>query len=162
MFKKLSIFAIALFLLGGSTLAFAWWDNLEDTEEDVEVGVGEGVTLTVDLEEQTEGDLVPEGVVMKEDDITEVDVDFTVTLDQDDLVDPLNLNVDITDKEVGGDADGADLVNAAIDQPETIQNEDEDVVITVSLDEPENEDEYDAIAKQDITFDVEFEATQQD
>jgi len=86
----------------------------------------------------------------------------TQRFDQDDLVDPLNLNVDITDKEVGGDADGADLVNAAIDQPETIQNEDEDVVITVTLDEPENEDEYDVIAKQDITFDVEFEATQQD
>ena len=62
MLKKLSfIFVIAL-LLGGSALAFAWWDNLEQTETNQELEIGQGVRLTV-ADETTSGQglLVPQG-----------------------------------------------------------------------------------------------------
>ncbi len=161
MIKKLSIITIALFLFGGSTLAFAWWDSLE-TAETVEVGIGEGVTISVDLDEQTDGVLVPEGVVMKDDDITEAEIDFTVILDRTDLVEELDLLVTIDNVEIDGDDTNAGLVGTSISNPGIIQNDPVEVTITVTLDEPVDETQYDAVANKDITFDVTFEAQQQD
>ncbi len=161
MFKKLTIVVIALFLFGGSALAFAWWDSLE-TNEDVTIGVGEGVTISVNLDEQTEGDLVPEGVVMKDEDVTEVDIDFTVTLDRTDLAEELDLLVNIDNIEIDGVDTHAGLVQTSIDNPGTIQNAPVEVTVTVTLDEPADQSTYDEGANKDITFDVTFEAQQQD
>ncbi len=162
MFKKLSVIAIVLFLLGGSVIAFAWWDSLT-ADEDVTIGVGEGVTISVNLDEQTDGVLVPAGVVMKEGDVTEVDVEFTVNLDDtEDIIAPLDFIVTITNVEIGGEAIHAGLVNTSISASETIQNDPVEVTITVTLDMPESEVAYNAVATEDITFDVTFEASIQE
>ena len=160
--KKILALLLVVLVFSGSALAFAWWDNLETTEEDVTIGIGEGVTISVDLDEKTDGNLVPSGVVMKEDDVTEVEIDFIVTLDSTDLVDPLDLNVTIDNIEIGGSVANANLVNAEVKtNPGTIQNAPVTVVLTVTLNEPTDETEYDAVANQAITFDVTFEAEQQ-
>lgn len=158
--KKVLALVLIVLALGGSTLAFAWWDNLETTQNNITVGVGEGVTISVDLEDQTAGTLVPSGVVMKTGDVTEVEVEFEVSLDQTNLLSALSLNVDVLNIEIDGDATYASLVNTSIDNPGSIQNDNVTVTITITLDMPDNQTEYDAVANKNITFDVTFTASQ--
>ena len=154
--KLLLAFAIVL-MVGGSALAFAWWDRLE-AENNVTIGVGQGVTVSVNLDEQTTGNLVPTGAIMKTGDVNEVDVEFTVSLS----VDPeqlLNLNVATSNVLIGGEPGNAGLVNTSVTNPGTIQNVPVTVIITVTLNEPANQTEYDDIINQNITFNVTFTAS---
>lgn len=48
MFKKLTFAFLALFLIGGSTMAFAWWDNLRVEETEQSLLLGEGVRIELD------------------------------------------------------------------------------------------------------------------
>ncbi len=156
--KLLLAFAIVL-MFGGSALAFAWWDNLETTENDVTIGVGEGVTVSVNLDSQTAGTLVPAGAVPKTGDVTEVVVAFTVSLDSTALQNPLDLAVVVDNVLIGGETTNAGLVNTVVVNPGTIQNTPVEVTVTVTLDEPASEAIYDLIKNQDITFDVTFTAS---
>jgi len=160
--KKLFALLLVVFLFGGSTMAFAWWDQLETTDENITIGVGEGVTISVNLDEQTQGSLVPNGVVMKTNDITEVEVKYTVNLDSSDINEALNFDVSVINKEIGGSDTYKSLVDIDVVSDSTIQNESVDVTLTVTLNMPSNQTEYDAIVNQNITFDVQFNATQQD
>ena len=160
--KKLFALLLVVFLFGGSTMAFAWWDQLETTDENITIGVGEGVTISVNLDEQTQGSLVPNGVVMKTNDITEVEVKYTVNLDSNDINEALNFDVSVINLEIGGLDTYKSLVDIVVVSDSTIQNESVDVTLTVTLNMPSNQTEYDAIVNQNITFDVQFNATQQD
>ena len=160
MFKKVLFVVLAVVLFGGSALAFAWWDNLEVAENDVTIGIGQGVTISVNLDEQTTGVLVPSGVVLKTGDVTEVDVEFTVSLDSTDLLNALDLEVLVTNIQIGGSTANAGLVNVVVTNPGTIQNSPAEVTITVTLDMPGSQAVYDAIINEDITFDVTFTASQ--
>ena len=160
--KKLFALLLVVFLFGGSTMAFAWWDQLETTDENITIGVGEGVTISVNLDEQTQGSLVPNGVVMKTNDITEVEVKYTVNLDSNDINEALNFDVSVINLEIGGLDTYKSLVDIIVVSDSTIQNESVDVTLTVTLNMPSNQTEYDAIVNQNITFDVQFNATQQD
>lgn len=161
MIKKLVFALLVVALFGGSALAFAWWDQLETSQDDVTISVGRGVTISVNLDEQTTGNLVPSGVVLKTGDVTAVDVEFTVSLDSSDLIDALLLNVSVDNILIDGVDTHAGLVNVAISNPGTIQNTSVEVVITVTLSMPSDQATYDAIANKAITFDVTFEAEQQ-
>ena len=48
MLKKLVVLLVALFAIGGSVSAYAWWDTLQQTQNET-LTVGEGTTLTVDV-----------------------------------------------------------------------------------------------------------------
>ena len=161
MIRKIGVLVLFLVLIGGSAGAFAWWDSLETTENDVTIGVGEGVTISVDLHTQTDGNLVPDGVIMKTEDITSSAITFNVTLDRTDLEEELELLAEVNNIEIGGSDAYALLVNASVDNPGTIQNDSVVVTVTVTLDEPEDQTAYDAIKNSDITFDVTFTASQQ-
>ena len=152
------VIALAVFFGGSTAAGFAWWDRLEE-DQVITIPVGEGVTLSVNLDEQTTGNLVPSGVVMKTGDVTEVEVEFTVTLDKTNLLDALNLSVVADNVQIDGSSDYASLVNISISNPGTIQNSAVEVVITVTLTEPANQTEYNAIAGKAITFDVTFLAS---
>ena len=159
MIRKIGVLVLFLVLIGGTAGAFAWWDSLETTENDVTIGVGEGVTISVDLDAQTSGSLVPDGVIMKTGDITSSAITFNVTLDPTDLEEELDLQAEVNNIEIGESDTYASLVNASVDNPGTIQNDLVVVTVTVTLDEPEDQTEYDAIKNSDITFDVTFTAS---
>lgn len=159
--KKILALLLVVLVFSGSALAFAWWDNLETSENDITVGVGEGVTISVNLDEQTSGTLVPEGVVMKTGDIDEVIIDYTVSLSRSDLVNPLDLIVTVDNLQVGGEIAHTGLINVDVTNPGTIHNASVEVTITITLDEPGDEAAYNAVANEDITFDITFEAQQQ-
>lgn len=162
MFKKIGAIVITLLLIGGSIIAFGYWDRLT-ADEEVTIGIGEGVTISVDLDEQTEGVLVPAGVVMKEGDVDEVEVEFTVVVDSpEDILNALDFDVTVTNIQIGGSTEHANLVNTSITAPTTIQDDPVEVTITVTLDMPGSEAAYDAIKTENITFDVTFTATIQD
>ena len=158
--KKFIVAALLLLMVGSTSLAFAWWDSLETVENDVTIGIGEGVTISVNLDKQTTGVLVPSGVVLKTNDVTSVDVEFTVSLDRNDLLNELDLAVVVGNIQIDGSTDNASLVNAEVStNPGTIKNSSVDVVITVTLDMPGSQAIYDVIKDQPITFDVTFTAT---
>ena len=161
MIRKIGVLVLFLVLIGGTAGAYAWWDSLETTENDVTIGVGEGVTISVDLDTQTDGNLVPDGVIMKTEDITSSAITFNVTLDRTDLEEELVLLAEVNNIEIDGSDTYALLVNASVDNPGTIQNDSVVVTVTVTLDEPADQTEYDAIKNSDITFDVTFTASQQ-
>ena len=158
--KRVWAVLLVLFLFGSSVVAFAIWDSLED-DASVVVPIGQGVTLSVNLAEQTTGNLVPAGVVMKTGDVDEVVIEFTVLLDSSELIDPLDLDVVISNVQIDGSTDNIGLVVTSIDKPKTIQNSAVTVTITVTLTEPTTQAEYNAIINSDITFDITFTATQQ-
>ncbi len=161
MIRKIGVLVLFLVLIGGSAGAFAWWDSLETTENNVTIGVGEGVTISVDFDTQTDGNLVPDGVIMKTEDITSSAITFNVILDRTDLEEELDLLAEVNNIEIGESVTYASLVNVSVDNPGTIQNDSVVVTVTVTLDEPEDQTEYDAIKNSDITFDVTFTASQQ-
>ena len=165
MFKKISIVVIALFLFGGSTFAFAWWDDLE-TSDEITIGVGEGVTLSASVDESIEDEevLVPNNVVQKENDVNEAAFTYTVSLDnEEDITSDLELKVDISDIEVGGESDDDGFINVDGDETYDFDVDEKEIKITVTLDDVEDDNEpNDGIQNEDITFDVTFTALIQD
>ncbi len=158
--KKLLGVLLIVFVFSGTAFAFAYWDSLEANDNDVTVGIGEGVTLSVNLDQQTDGVLVPSGVVMKTDDVTEVEIEYTVSLDRTDLVSALDLAVVVDNIKINNDTTHAGLVSVTPDNPKSIFNDSEIVTLTITLDMPGDESAYDAVNNQNITFDVTFNATQ--
>lgn len=170
--KLLGLFLL-LFLLGGSSVAFAIWDDLEEPVNDVTVGIGQGVTLQVALGSDSRtnpstDNLVPAGVVLKAGDVTSVDLVYNVNLDVPSL-DDLNLSVSASNVQIGLDATYAGLVNiqvGAVDIVATpftttgVNSTAIQVTVTITLTEPTTQAEYNAIINSDITFDLTFTASQ--
>ncbi len=161
MLKKLFAAILVAILLGGSALAFSWWDNLTQTENET-LNIGEGVTLTVSaVAEAPAGKyLVPAGVVLKANDVEEIVLAYNVKLDQT-VVSALNLDVQSSNVEIGGDNTYASLVNIDISLASgTVNGSDVLVTVTITLDQPATFEIYSLIANQAITFDLTFTATQ--
>ena len=161
--KKFLVAALLLLMVGSTSLAFAWWDSLETQQENITIGIGEGVIISHTLTQDTET-LVPSGVVMKTGDVTEIVVTFNVQLDRTDLVDPLNLAAVVSNVAVNGNATlGSNYIVTVVSNPGTIQNAPVTVTVTVSLNMNSSTPSADvtAVKNQNITFDVTFTATQQ-
>ena len=179
MLKKLSILAIALFLFGGSTFAFAWWDDLETTDSDVDIEIGEGATLEVDFDEVTDKSLVPNSAIQTEDTTTEAAVEYEIGFEEDIETSSIDLTLTfgafkIDDKDNVGDSDV--LVEDIIDIDESVEFSDLDVSdgstetvdFTVALDDESiqdnlddddlNEEDIETIQEGSLTFDVTFVA----
>ena len=101
MFKKISIVVIALFLFGGSTFAFALWDSLETSDDDITIGVGEGVTLEdVDAADFGEDTLVPSNVVTQAGQTDSLSNTYTLDISSEDEITgnlEFNVTIDVTD-----------------------------------------------------------------
>ena len=159
MFKKLfAVLAVAL-LLGGTVLAFAYWDNLQQEKSEI-IEIGNGVTLQVAaVAVAPEGKvLVPAGVAMKANDVDEVVLTYNVKLDEAALA-ALDLSVVASNIKIGGSDVNADLVNVAISLASaTVNDANVLVTVTVTLDQPLTVAVYDVIKNANITFDLTFSA----
>ena len=83
--KKIALVALLFISFGGSAGAFAWWNSLE-TERDVVVRVGEGVTIDVDLGNVTSsGSLVPTGQVVLSNQVDKIELTYNIKLVADDF-----------------------------------------------------------------------------
>lgn len=159
--KKVFAAIIVAILLGGTALAFSWWDNLSQTQNET-IEIGEGVTLNVAAVATVPAGsvLVPAGVVLKANDVDEIVLTYNVKLDQAALT-ALNLSVVASDVQIGGSTDNADLVNINISQASaTVNDADVLVTVTVTIDEPSTMAIYDLIKNQSITFTLTFTGTQ--
>ncbi len=163
MFKKrLLAVLLVVILLSGTSMAFAWWDNLSQTENEV-ITIGEGVNLTVTAvaEAPAGATLVPAGVVMKSGDVDEIVLTYNVKLDQEALQ-ALTLGVQSSNVLIGGSSTNASLVNIDISlASSTVNATNVLVTVTVTLDEPATYEIYSAIANETITFDLTFTASQE-
>lgn len=156
--KIFALFALFAVVAGTGVAAFAWWDQVEQSDE-VTLSIGKGVTMSVSLEDQTEGNLVPEGVIMKTGDVTSVVVEFDLVMDVDAGV--FDLVVTYDNVLINGLATHVGLVNITVGGATTITGTTPSTVtFTVTLTKPGSEEAYNAIINQDITFDVSFEAVQ--
>ncbi|MBN2877989.1 MAG: hypothetical protein JXL85_10115 [Bacilli bacterium] len=159
--KKLIAVLLVAIMLSGSAFAYSWWDNLTQTEAQT-VNIGEGVTLTVSaVAEAPSGKyLVPAGVVLKANDVEEIQLTYNVKLDQAALS-ALNLDVQASNVLIGGESTNASLVNIDISQASSTVNDSNVLVtITVTLSQPDTLEIYNTIKNQTITFDLTFTATQ--
>lgn len=159
MFKKLfAVLAVAL-VLGGTVMAFAYWDNLQQQQNET-IEIGNGVTLELSAVAVAPAGkvLVPAGVVMKANDVDEVVLTYNVKLDEAAL-EALDLSVVASNIKIGGSDVNADLVNVEIALGSaTVNDANVLVTVTVSLNQPATVAVYDVIKNQSITFDLTFSA----
>ncbi len=164
MVRKLLVAILALFIVGGSVSAFAYWDDLSDQQQET-VSIGQGLTVTAtETTSPAAGKaLVPTGKVRNA--LSETDSHvyvYTVTLDQQVTTD-LTLTATINNLEIDGLTENAGLANVEVTYTGAngqALNNDSDVVVTVTvtLTEPGTDVQYNAIKTTDITFDVDFSA----
>lgn len=159
--KRMLAVLLLLFLLGGTAVAYGYWDNLTVEQNNVTLTIGEGVTLEVSVGDQMGANdvLVPSGVVMKTNDVTSVALTYDVNLDQA-VIDDLDLSVTYSNVQINGSTANAGLVNIVIDAPAVINSTSVEVTVTVTLSEPGDAAAYAAVYGQDITFDLDFVAAQ--
>ena len=158
--KKILALIALLLLFGGTTVAFAYWDNLEQTQNETLI-IGKGVTLEVAAVATAPVGkvLVPSEALLKANDVTEIVLTYNVKLDQAVVTAP-NLSVVASNVEINSVNTYASLVNIDIvlGTP-TVNDADVLVTVTVSLDDVPDAATYLAIANQSITFDLTFTAT---
>ena len=161
MIKKILAALLIVLALGGSALAYSWWDNLSQTQNET-ISIGQGITLTVAAVAVAPAGkyLVPDGVVLKNNDVESIVLTYNVKLDLTAL-DALNLSIVAEEIKIGGDATYANLVIIQIVQASsTVNNTDVLVTVTVTLAQPATIVEYNLIKNQPITFNLKFTATQ--
>ncbi len=161
MLKKLLAVLTMIIVLGGSTMAFAWWDDLQKTQSNA-ITIGSGVTLQVAAVATAPVGkvLVPAGVVLKANDVTSVVLTYNVNLDLE-AVSALNLVVAASNIQIGGTTTNAGLVNIAISPASTTVNASTVLItVTVTLVAPATVEVYNVIINQPITFTLTFTATQ--
>jgi len=170
MLKKILIAVLAVLVLGTSTsVAYAWWDKLAVNRLESEIiTIGQSLELVVDtvvINPATDGNLIPASAVLKTGDTYSIELSYTVSLDAN-VEETLDLSVIVSDIEVGGVANPFDLIDVAVNNPGTIENDDVVVILTVTIDDSELESEdyeaaYLALANQEISFTVSFAASRQ-
>jgi len=169
MFKRVLLAILAVIILGGSAVAFSWWDKLSiaQYEENV-ISMGTGLELVVTpvvINPTEAGNLIPESAVLKAGDTYSVVLTYTVKFENT-LEEELDLAVTVSGLLVGDAEDTFQLINVAVNNPGVIQNEDVVVTLTVTIDDSmllpaDYEAAYTAIANKEISFNVAFAATRQ-
>lgn len=167
MFKKILIAVFALVIMGGSAVAFAWWDKLTVNKLESEIiTIGQELNLevaTVVINPATNGNLIPASAVLKTGDTYAIVLSYTVSLSMN-VEETLDLAVNVANIAVGGVANPFGLINVAVVNPGEIENDDVIVTLTVTIDDSEldsadYEAAYLALANKTITFSVSFAAT---
>ena len=181
--KKLFALLLVVFLFGGSTMAFAWWDSLEISDDNITIGVGEGVTLEdVTAADFGENTLVPSGVVTQAGQTNSLSNTYTLDISTEDKInDDLKFKVTIEVTEAFTDDNDFDLeeylvftidgetgLERTYDDFEDVFGEEVgyqgDIEIKVEFDsallDENNSDFRDDIFNSDITFNITFELTE--
>jgi hypothetical protein len=179
--KKLLVIFLFLFVVSGSSLAFAWWDDLTDTQENQDLVLGNGVRLSVDSIVEDERVLVPAGsfyAAYEADYTTAYTFEYNLVLEQalttgalanlqaaisaftvDGVAydnSPTVFTVTISDGSVSETDLDVTFVNAFTDAVSTYT-----VTVTIELEPQSNttltSSEYDAIANGTVAFTIDFE-----
>lgn len=161
MLKKIIAAILIALMLASTTLAFAWWDELTQTEAESNLIIGQGLVLNVEAVAETpEGKvLVPYGYALGLNDVETIELTYSLTLDQEAVVD-LDLNITVSDILIGGSTTNSELINFDITQSSyTINTNTVDVTVTISVTNPDTYETYLEIMNQEITFTLTFEAS---
>lgn len=159
--NKLLSSILILFVVFGLGLSIsAVWDVLSKRDDNNNVTLSDNVELVVSETVGNTGNLVPESAVLKEGDVTSVTYTYVVSLDKTkQLQNALNATVAVENVKIDGSDTYSDLVNVVISNESFTLAEDEvTVTVTISLNEPENMDQVNAIMNKTISFDVVFNA----
>lgn len=159
--KSVLSIALVLLLIAVTGLTFAYWDKLTK-DENPTIDLGQGKEIVVDvIVGSTEDKLIPTGMVLGTGEVDEVVFTYNVRLDQE-VKEDLNLTVKESNVKIGVSEDEAinGLVNIDIAlEASTINNTNILVTVTVTLDEPITEPQYNAVINQPITFTLTFTAS---
>jgi|AntRauTorcE11897_2_1112592.scaffolds.fasta_scaffold00016_47 hypothetical protein len=167
MLKKLMVAVFLVLILGGSTIAFAWWDNLSESRLEANiVTLGEGATMTtspVVIDPATDGYLIPSSAILKPGDTHEILLNYNVNIDQP-IASALNLLVTVTDINVGSTPNPFDLISVNVTNPGTILNDPVNVILSVTIDDSSLlPSEYEAarlaLMNNQISFNIHFQVT---
>lgn len=164
-FRRYWPFVLIFVLALVTVFSYAYWDSLQESDDIDDITIGEGVTLSINKVVDLEVTLVPEEAVLKEGDVTEVVYKYTVSLDKDDkeILEPLNLVVECTNKAIGNNEALGDFFNVTITPDSTtIQNSSVEVTVKVTLNAPTTKAEYDQIAGKPLSFTLNFTASKQE
>ena len=161
--KLLTASLMAFLSLGAmTTTTYAYWNMLVKTEDAV-VNIGEGLETIVDATVfAPEGkELVPSGTITDNaTQVDEVELKYEVKLSKA-VSAALDLEVVASQVEIGGDPTYANLVNIVIDAPAQLGGvAPQEVTVTLTITEPANETEYNAIVNKAITFRLTFTVSQ--
>lgn len=146
---------LSLITLVGAT--WAYWDMLKVTKSET-ITIGEGrIVVKAEAVVPAGKTLVPAGVIMGVTDIDEINLTYKVKTSAK-LGENLSLSVTIENKEIGGDTTYSNLVNIVVGtyQSTDINSSEQVITVTISLTEPANLTEYNAIVNKNITFDIVF------
>ena len=163
--KALGLLLPLVFITGTAAVAstYAYWNVLQ-YQEDHNIALGQGVVLGVDVVASAPAGktLVPVGqVINPATQVDEIELIYNVGLDQDaSSVGTLEATIIASEIAINGDEIlGATYANVDISPDNFIlSTTDTEVVVTVTLDEPVDQTDYEAVAGKDITFKLTFTA----
>lgn len=158
--KKLLVVVLLLVSVGSTIGAYAYWDDLQkENSETFTIGKGTSLELESVASVPTGKVLVPDGVVMKVNDVTEVELKYSLELSTEVLTD-MYLYVLVEDVTINGSEAYKDLVIIDLQAVKSTVNDQEIIVsATVSLAEPEDPNVHLEIINQQIHFTMNFVAT---
>lgn len=172
--RNLVIGLLVTLLVAVTGATFAFWAsglNVTQASDDaisITVGTGDTVTSTVSTNDPTvtTDALVPTTITPGAGETNEIVITYNVTwaeVGSNNGFDgtAYDLEVSVNNLLVGGVADSYDLVNAVVGGATsvTLDGSAAVVTVTVTLDEPLNQTQYDAVAGKTITFNVSFSVT---
>jgi hypothetical protein len=161
-FRRYWPFVLIFVLALVTVFSYAYWDSLQESIDDDDITIGEGVTLSINkVVVSEEGTLVPKEAVLKAGDVTEVVYTYTVSLDKE-ISEELNLVVECTNKAIDGSEALGDFFDVDITpKSTTIQNSPVEIMVKVTLNAP-TKDQYDQIAGKQLSFTLNFTASKQE
>ena len=161
--SKMVVFSLVALLLltvaGLIGVSYAYWSRLTaERNNTVIIGEGTEVILTAVVEPEEGKVLVPAGNALGANEVESVTMVYNVRLSQQ-AAQNLELSVDVSDVQIGESGALAHLVNIAVTHVEFINNQNVQVQVVVTLTEPANEAEYNAVINKAITFKLTFSAS---
>ncbi|MFA7561744.1 MAG: hypothetical protein WCY80_06555 [Candidatus Izemoplasmatales bacterium] len=168
--KNLVLVLLVLFALAVSGTTYAYWasevNGTEDSvvDDNVTIGTGEAITIDVTVADTTDNSLllIPSTVTPKTGETNSITVSYTVTWKNDDLLDGVadqTVSALVENIAVNGVANPYNLISveADVNNPTTIGlNETVTFNFVVTMDEPLNVTQYNAVAGLPITFNITF------
>ncbi len=167
--RNVVLVLLVLFALAVSGTTYAYWassvNGVEETvNNEIIIGEGDAVTVSVDITDpETHSDkLVPTTVTPGTGETNSVVVSYSVVWNNDDLLDGVAdqaISATVSNILVGGVANPYSLITVTPGaNPTTIGMGDTVVfTFTVTMAEPADVFEYNAVANQTITFDITFD-----
>lgn len=161
MLKKFLVVLLLFVAVSGTAGAYAYWDDLQRSQsETLMVGEGTSLELATTVAAPEGKVLVPAGVVMKANDVDSITLKYQVQLDKEANED-LILSSWIEDLTLAGSKELAELINVEIELGESTVNADAvEVIVTITLDEPETKEIYEQVINGEIAFNIFFQADQ--